>query len=288
VSKWVACSLACLALVAGDAATAEERIAFLGQAGSYWQVWTVKPDGSEPRQLTRSSYEKSRVSWFPDGRRLLIVSIDGHLFEADAQSGEEKPLVLPLLDVHDASASPDGTWLAVAASTGGSRDTHDIWLIRPSGADQRRLVSMPWLQHEPRWSRDGQWVYFLSGDGQQDHDIWRARASDGSTEQLTIGSRYHFEIDVAADGAIAFSSNRSGDYEIYTRPAGGGELTRWTTSPGMDGHPAWSPDGKSLAFHSTRGGRLELWRQDGPGVPAQPLTHLEGGARDPEWFEALQ
>jgi TolB protein len=260
-----------------------EEVAFLAQMGSYWQVWVMRPDGSGQRQVTRSDYEKSRVAWFPEGRRLLVTSIEGRLFDVDVDTGNEKPMAMSLQSIHDAAVSPDGEWLALAASAGGGRDNHDIWLARPDGKDQRRLVSMPHLQHEPRWSPDGQWIYFLSGDGEQDHDVWRARVSDGSTEQVTVDARYHFELDVSAAGTVAFSSNRTGDYELYSLEPASGKATRWTDSPGMDGHPSWSPDGGSLVFHSTRGGAVNIWRQSSPTGSAHLLTRVDRGARDPEW-----
>lgn len=277
---WLA--LVAIVVLVADASFGEE-IAFLAQSGGYWQVWVMRPDGSAQRQVTYSDYEKSRVAWFPDGHRLLVTSIEGGLFEVEAESGREKVVALALESVHDAAVSPDGAWLAVAASAAGGRDNHDIWLTRPDGTGQRRLVSMPSLQHEPRWSPDGQWVYFLSGEGEQDHDIWRARVSDGSTQQVTVDARYHFELDVAAAGSIAFSSNRTGDYELYSLEPAGDKTTRWTDSPGLDGHPSWSPDGRSLVFHSTRGGAVNIWRQDSPKGSAHQLTRFDRGARDPEW-----
>lgn len=242
-------------------------------------------DGSEQRQVTHSDYEKGRVSWFPDGQRLLVVSLEGQLFEVDVESGHEKRLPLRLETIHTAAVSPDGQQIAVSASTGGGRDLNDIWLVDTDGTDERRFVAMGWFQDEPRWSPEGRWLYFVSGNGQQDHDIWRARVDNGSTEQLTVDTRYHFEIDLAPDGAFVFSSNRSGDYELYARGAESAAETRWTKSPGVDGHPSWSPDGRSLVFHSTRGGRLDIWRQDGPKAPARQLTRSEQGARDPEWLK---
>jgi TolB protein len=53
---------------------------------------------------------------------------------------------------------------------------------------------------------------------------------------------------------IAFTSNRDGDYEIYTVHPNGKSLTRLTRSPGNDAHPAWSPDGQWIVFASNRTG----------------------------------
>ncbi|MGH0028974.1 MAG: TolB family protein [Myxococcota bacterium] len=280
--------LAPLVLVAGLcvplAGHAEDRIAFLAHDGGFWQVWTMAPDGGNQRQISSSQYEKARISWFPSGDEIAVVPLQGAPIRLNRTSGGEERLELGLDSVHDVAVSPDGTTFAVSAMVGEVPDNHDIWIVpaRGSGAP-RRLVGMPWLQHEPRWTADGRSVVFVSGDGQQDHDIWRVDVASGSREQLTVGSRYHFEVDVAPDGTLAFSSNRSGDYEIYTqhpnKPA-----VRWTDSPGLDGHPTWSPDGQSLVFHSMRGGVLNLWRQDGPGEGALQLTSFENGARAPEWW----
>ena len=48
---------------------------------------------------------------------------------------------------------------------------------------------------------------------------------------------------------VAYWSDRSGEYELYVRPAGGGAERKLTTyGPGYRFHPYWSPDGKKLAF----------------------------------------
>jgi Tol biopolymer transport system component len=65
--------------------------------------------------------------------------------------------------------------------------------------------------------------------------------------------------------AIAFTTNRDGDWEIYAiRPDGTG-LTRLTNSPGNDAHAAWSPDGRWLAFSSARGGFKDETARGGGG-----------------------
>src|SRR5262249_21119169 len=58
---------------------------------------------------------------------------------------------------------------------------------------------------------------------------------------------------------LAFSSNRSGNYEIYVRRIEGGqEPVNVTNNPGQDFQPAFSPDGNWIAFASTRSSRTGM------------------------------
>jgi TolB protein len=67
---------------------------------------------------------------------------------------------------------------------------------------------------------------------------------------------------------IAFTSDRSGDPEIYTAKADGSGLRRLTSTPGRDAHPSWSRDGRTLFFQSPReqgNVRIFSMRADGRG-----------------------
>ena len=61
------------------------------------------------------------------------------------------------------------------------------------------------------------------------------------------------------DGSLlAFSSDRSGDFEIYVRRGEGGQEVKVTNDPGQDIQPAFSPDGSAIAFVSTRASKTGL------------------------------
>jgi eukaryotic-like serine/threonine-protein kinase len=61
------------------------------------------------------------------------------------------------------------------------------------------------------------------------------------------------------DGSLlAFSSDRSGDFEIYVRRGEGGQDVKVTNDPGQDIQPVFSPDGSAIAFVSTRASKTGL------------------------------
>ncbi len=75
-----------------------------------------------------------------------------------------------------------------------------------------------------------------------------------------------------------------GNSDVWVVPVEGGEAIQMTSSPGTDSSPAWSPDGKWLAFVSTRGGNgPQIYLLPADGGEAKPLINLGGGASGPVW-----
>lgn len=89
----------------------------------------------------------------------------------------------------------------------------------------------------------------------------------------------------ARNGRIAFVSNaRDGNEEIYTINPDGAGLTRLTQNTALDDDPAWSPDGKKIAFMSARDGNQEIYVMDADGSNVVRLT--ENGSTNhfqPDW-----
>jgi hypothetical protein len=71
---------------------------------------------------------------------------------------------------------------------------------------------------------------------------------------------------------LAYCAERSGEFDIYTIPAEGGEETRLTTAPGLDDGPDYSPDGKYIYFNSERSGSMQIWRMKADGSDQQQIT----------------
>ena len=100
------------------------------------------------------------------------------------------------------------------------------------------------------------------------------------------------QMHIAANGyasrrtKIAFTSSRDGNAEIYVMDGDGGNQRRVTVNPALDRDPAWSPDGKKIAFVSNRNNvnkdHKQIWVIDADG---KNLIRLTDGLVDafPDW-----
>lgn len=80
------------------------------------------------------------------------------------------------------------------------------------------------------------------------------------------------QVAVSREGMLAFSSKRDGNWEIYSSALDGSGLKRLTNLAAYDGNPAWSPDGKKIAFESFRADDLDIWTMDSDGTNPTNLT----------------
>ena len=98
--------------------------------------------------------------------------------------------------------------------------------------------------------------------------------------QLTSTGRLEGEPTWSPDGRrVAYSSDRSGNFDIWVQPVGGGTPAQITSGPARDWQPSWSPDGRAVAFRSERdGGGLYVVSSDGGGE-----RRISTFGYDPRW-----
>ncbi len=178
--------------------------------------------------------------------------------------------------------SPDGRRLAF--SWGG-----DLWVCPAAGGTAERITSDPADERKPCWSPDGRSLAF-SSDAAGPRELHVVDLASRVVRRLTWNPADDDAPAWSPDGRwIAFQSNRDPNldlatndqvFDIWRVPAGGGTAERVTRFRGEN--PAWSPDGRWIAYdrYATGYGDGEhnvfLVAADGSGVPRE----LAAGAED--------
>jgi tricorn protease len=84
-------------------------------------------------------------------------------------------------------------------------------------------------------------------------DIWVSPLSGGEAQRITSTAAVESDPHFSPDGQwLAFSSNRSGIFQVYIVSSNGGEPKQLTWYPASSFPRSWSPDGKSIVYASSR------------------------------------
>jgi dipeptidyl aminopeptidase/acylaminoacyl peptidase len=166
------------------------------------------------------------------------------------------------------------------------------------GMDVRRGLIYPMIQPTPTYrdfatTPDGAWVAFV-GVENRNRDIFLMRVGGDQPRNVTHRAGDDLAPSWSPDGKhLAFSSNRSGDRDIYVMDvdtatvlidsAQGDYARDLTNFPGGDDTPVWSPDSRWIAFISDRRGNWDIFviHPDGSGL--RQLTDNEDVDRAPVW-----
>ena len=89
--------------------------------------------------------------------------------------------------------------------------------------------------------------------------------------------------DAAKSEWISFTSNRTGNFDIYVTDTNGENLRNLTNHPARDLEPAWSPDGRFLAYASNRDGDLKIYVMDTRTGEHRRLTDHHESEWAPAW-----
>ena len=277
---WLAVFLCCAVYCQADEGDA---IVFIAETQQSWQVFQINRNGTELHQMPNSPCDALNVSRVPGKQKILLTCTNRKAYFFDLKKIESAEIQTRLNQALDAVLSRDSLSFLFSLSTGGSNDANHIWLTDIATKKTTQLTHMKGMQHNPIWSHDDKYIFFLSGEGKQDEDIWRLDVESGSLSQLTAGQLYNFEPSCSINDEIAFSSNRSGNYEIWAMDPYGGNVRQLTHNPAFDSQPSWSPDGESLVFVSNRDGQPALYIMDRKGQTTRRLSPEGMICRNPVW-----
>ena len=176
------------------------------------------------------------------------------------------------------SWSPDGSRIAFASNRNGGY--YQIYVMDSNGKNVRRLTKGV-NDRDPKWSPDGQKIVFHGiGDEEIGREIRKAKiyvvAPDGADLQRLAGDILSTDIEAVwspDSQRIAFASwreDRAG--EIYVMDADGTNQRRLTHDRVSDRGPAWSPDGRKIAFWSVLDEDFIIAVMNADGTNRQNLT----------------
>jgi Tol biopolymer transport system component len=178
----------------------------------------------------------------------------------------------------EASYSPDGQWIAFSSMrdayervlTGSERKQlevdpsyfGEIYIMRADGLGQKRLTMAPGYDGGPFFSPDGTRIVWRRFDEQGlIANVWTMKLDGTDQRQITDFGSMSWAPYIHPSGEyIVFASNKLGfeNFEVFMVDVDGrNEPVRVTYSEGFDGLPVPSPDGRRIAWTSSRGGGRE-------------------------------
>ena len=233
----------------------------------------MNADGSGRRLLT-AGVRFGPPAWSPDGQgspsQRLAAPKPGHLrHERRWERGAEA-------DAHRGGRPvPSGRRTggrSPSLTTGRRQATTEIYVMNADGSGQRRLTSK---------RRDGPCLVARLGRDRlrsfaTDGEIYVMNADGSGQRNLTgqDGRRYEPPLPSGrrTGGRSPSSASPAACFEIYAMNADGNGLRKLTRNPTDDGDPAWSPDGRKIAFASVRDGNQEIYVMNADGSGQQRLT----------------
>lgn len=246
-------------------------ITFVANVDGNWDLFTADDNGKNPVRLTSTSHDEKDPYWSSDRKQIVYATSDGHLNIVDIDSrktfqiaiGKKKtPKISPCF-------SPDGKEIAFAQFRPPEEgDDTDLMIHDLETKTSKRVLDQPAIQMWPAWSPDGSRLVYAnmhcsSDCGRLIQELWVADPSGGWARQLLMTNSLCQQPVWSPDGRnIAFSSDKSGNYDIWVLSLQDWQLKQITTDESLDVSPAWAPDGKKLAFISTRSGKMEMWIKD--------------------------
>jgi Tol biopolymer transport system component len=236
----------------------------------------------------------------PDGKEVAVVegSLVGNaqytVVLVDTASGKARRVTTPGLPLACGAWSGRGNAIVMARAGSVIGDTSGVparmFLLDTRNGAERSLL---WANGLFPLSGTGREVASCDvvGAGQIVYEAIEARLNlnevaigptRGGERPLTVGASRDRQPAYSPDGErIVFSSNRSGNLDLWVLEPRTGALRQLTDDPAQDWDPGFSPDGRHVLWSSDRSGHLEIWMADADGSNARQVSHDGVDAENP-------
>ena len=260
-------------------------VAYVAAAGDDAQVWISRPDGGEPVKISPRDARARFPRWSPEQRYLAWISGGDVplLMVYDVETEETKLLATGVDEMQPPVWGPEAARVAYVSDADGSPD---IYMVEVAAGQSTRLTFSEERERVGDWSPDGQWLVFT----EKGRDGLLLRNPTGVNRiELTDGVDSSPVWSPKGD-RIAFIRTTERGHDIYVlRPTKSDNWADDTDEVAVANNeydelePAWSADGRRLAFVVKFDDQSEIFTVLTDGSERQQLTYNTVDDLMPVW-----
>lgn len=248
------------------------------------EIYVGDYDGANQRRITINRTLNITPNWSPDGRSIAYTSYRKQLPDILISNIFVGTLEEPAKGIGQNFLpvfSPDGKQIAFMSNRDGNSE---IYVMNRDGSGVRRLTDNPAIESTPTWSPTGTQIAFTS-DRTGTPQIYVVGPDGTGLRRLTFESfADRATWSPAPYNEIAFASRTGPGFDIKILSLADGVTRQITFGEGTNESPAWSPNGRHLAFSSTRAGRVQIFTVDRDGRNVRQITR-DGNNTTPNWSQ---
>ena len=254
-----------------------KRLAFFRFENRQVELVTSALDGSAPQVVTRLSaqYNYSYPRWSPDDAQIAYERSQvfrSDIFAAPSQGGQPRPITADDVMMSGFAWLPDGSGVVYSSARGSTiiyLPSHNLWLAKLKSSAPVQLTFGEESYISPDVSSAGA---ITASRVRMRFDLWKFPVDGSATENVRRGIQLTHQTgqvqtpDVGpGDRELVYLSDSGGHGNLWIMRQDGTEARQVTfdRDPGVSvGVPYWSPNGKSIAYVTTRnkkGWRFSLW-----------------------------
>lgn len=271
---------AVLKAVTGTQGPFDSKLAMAStEGGRFKEIYVISPDGLDLFRVTNNPTINIGPSFDQSADHVLYLSYksgEPALYLFNLSTRREIRITSRLGTILGGTAMPDGQSVIAAIERRGATNLFQLDL---AGNEMRQLTRGSSINVDPDVSRDGTLMAFTSDRGGTPQ-IYLMNLASGAVHRITYSGNYNTDPAISPKADRIAYQTRNGGFRICLIAIGGGQPS--CTAAGH--HPAWSPDGRYLAFSAGASGAHRLFlMQVQSGKIMGPLTKEDGNATDPAW-----
>jgi TolB protein len=247
------------------------------------EVYIADYDGANQRRVTVNRALNIMPTWSPDARSIAYTSYRRGYPDIYVSLIYQGTLQTPMAATGTQNWlpawSPDGTRIAFTSSRDGNPE---LYVANRDGSNIRRITNNPAIDTTPTWSPTGAQIAFTT-DRAGPPQIYVMGADGLNLRRLTSESFCDRATwSPAPFNELAFVCRTGPGYDIKIYDFASGETRQITFGEGSNESPSYSPNGRHLAFTSTRAGKTQVFTIGRDGKGLRQITKT-GNNYTPDW-----